>query len=151
MNRKGQAATEFLMTYGWAILIVIVVGGILAYYGVFSPGKLMGTSKVGFSQVDVAQPWSLNAAGALSLKVVNKVGQDINITAIYINGVSKPITPSSVDVSAGATSDWITVTTGSTGKSGDAYKMDVAIEYYLISDATQKHFNSTGSLSGTRS
>ena len=30
---------EFLMTYGWAILIAIIIIGILAYFGVFNPGK----------------------------------------------------------------------------------------------------------------
>ena len=35
--RKGQAAMEFLMTYGWAILVVLVVIGALAYFGILSP------------------------------------------------------------------------------------------------------------------
>ena len=32
MQKKGQAAMEFLMTYGWAILAAIVVIGILGVY-----------------------------------------------------------------------------------------------------------------------
>jgi uncharacterized protein YpmS len=31
-NKKSQMATEFLMTYGWAILFAIIVIGILVYY-----------------------------------------------------------------------------------------------------------------------
>ncbi|MEE9573885.1 MAG: hypothetical protein V3W20_12600 [Candidatus Neomarinimicrobiota bacterium] len=34
---KGQSATEYLMTYGWAILIVIVVAMCLYLLGVFNP------------------------------------------------------------------------------------------------------------------
>jgi len=34
---KGQAAMEFLMTYGWAILIILVAIGALYFMGVFSP------------------------------------------------------------------------------------------------------------------
>ena len=34
-RKKGQAAMEFLMTYGWAILAAIIAIGILAYFGVF--------------------------------------------------------------------------------------------------------------------
>jgi uncharacterized protein (UPF0333 family) len=30
--RKSQAAMEFLMTYGWAILVVLVALGALAYF-----------------------------------------------------------------------------------------------------------------------
>lgn len=32
---------EFLMTYGWAILVVLAAIGALAYFGVLSPGKLL--------------------------------------------------------------------------------------------------------------
>ena len=36
MNKKGQAAIEFLMTYGWAILMVLIAIGALAYSGVIT-------------------------------------------------------------------------------------------------------------------
>jgi hypothetical protein len=32
MRIKGQAAIEFLMTYGWAIFVIIIVLGALAFY-----------------------------------------------------------------------------------------------------------------------
>ena len=35
MKRKGQQSVELLMTYGWAILIIIVVIGALWKMGVF--------------------------------------------------------------------------------------------------------------------
>jgi hypothetical protein len=41
MNRKGQAAMEFLMTYGWAILVVIAAIAALAYFGVLDPARLL--------------------------------------------------------------------------------------------------------------
>jgi hypothetical protein len=34
---KGQTALEYILTYGWAILIILIVAGVLAYYGVFAP------------------------------------------------------------------------------------------------------------------
>src|SRR3989339_738953 len=40
-SRKSQAAMEFLMTYGWAILVVLVAIGALAYFGVLSPDKFL--------------------------------------------------------------------------------------------------------------
>ncbi len=36
-GKKGQAAMEFLMTYGWAILVILIALGVLFYLGVFSP------------------------------------------------------------------------------------------------------------------
>src|SRR3989338_8439139 len=41
MKRKGQAALEFLMTYGWAILVVLIVIGALAYFGILNPSILL--------------------------------------------------------------------------------------------------------------
>ena len=38
---KSQAAMEFLMTYGWAILVVLAAIAALAYFGVLSPAKFL--------------------------------------------------------------------------------------------------------------
>mgnify|MGYP001593899594 CR=1 FL=1 len=40
LGKKVQAALEFLMSYGWAILIMVVVIAALAYFGVLSPDAL---------------------------------------------------------------------------------------------------------------
>ena len=42
--RKGQAAMEYLMTYGWAILIIIVVVGALFAMGVFNTKSAVACS-----------------------------------------------------------------------------------------------------------
>lgn len=39
VNKKGQTAMEFLMTYGWAILVAIVVIAVLAIF--FRPGYVV--------------------------------------------------------------------------------------------------------------
>jgi len=44
MKTKGQAAMEFLMTYGWAILAAIIVIGVLAIY--FRPSTLTSNSVI---------------------------------------------------------------------------------------------------------
>ncbi len=38
---KGQAALEFLSTYGFAFLIILVMIGALAYFGVLNPQNLL--------------------------------------------------------------------------------------------------------------
>ena len=40
-KRKGQAATEFLTTYGWAFLVILIMIGTLAYFGILKPSKLL--------------------------------------------------------------------------------------------------------------
>ena len=46
MNRKlkAQSAMEYLMTYGWAILIIAVVLGALFSLGVFSTGSFLSNA-----------------------------------------------------------------------------------------------------------
>jgi len=38
---KGQAALEFLMTYGWAVIIVVVVVAALFAMNIFNPSAFM--------------------------------------------------------------------------------------------------------------
>ncbi len=37
--KRGQAAVEFLMTYGWAIVLLAIVIGIIGAMGLFNSGK----------------------------------------------------------------------------------------------------------------
>ena len=41
MNKRAQAALEFLSTYGFAFLIILVMIGALAYFGVLNPNNLL--------------------------------------------------------------------------------------------------------------
>ncbi|MFW6450055.1 MAG: hypothetical protein ACOCZ6_03295 [Nanoarchaeota archaeon] len=40
-KKRGQAALEFLMTYGWAFLVIMIMIGALAYFGVLSPQNFL--------------------------------------------------------------------------------------------------------------
>ena len=44
--RKSQAALEFLTTYGWAFLLILVMIGGLNYFGVLDPSNLTPQSCV---------------------------------------------------------------------------------------------------------
>jgi hypothetical protein len=43
-NKKAQAAMEFLTTYGWMFLLIIVIMGGLWQFGVFSPSTWVSSS-----------------------------------------------------------------------------------------------------------
>jgi len=83
MERKGQAAMEFLITYGWAILAAIVAIGVLAYF-LSSPGRLTANS------CSVAAPWSCNAGAAntttVSLEMRNGGGEAFNVHTVTVSG-----------------------------------------------------------------
>ena len=150
LGKKGQSALEYLMTYGWAILIIIIVGGVLYYYGVFSPSKLVGESKVGFSKIQVDQ-WGITGSD-LNLILENRAGDDINITEIYIDGTAG--LSDSIYMNPGEKlSTWqpVSIPSNKVPSAGEAYRFDVTIEYFYPNiDATgSTRFNSTGTLSGT--
>ncbi|MBU0757967.1 MAG: hypothetical protein KKF44_07895 [Nanoarchaeota archaeon] len=87
MNRKGQAAMEFLMTYGWAILVVIAAIAALAYFGVLSPEKMLPertTFQAPVPNVDNAIVMAGGAdAGYVEIAFKNNVGFTINVTDVY--------------------------------------------------------------------
>ena len=41
MNRKSQSAMEFLLNYGWAFLIVMIIIASLIYFGVLKPEQYL--------------------------------------------------------------------------------------------------------------
>ena len=41
MKNRAQAALEFLTTYGWAFLVILVMISALSYFGVLSPSRLL--------------------------------------------------------------------------------------------------------------
>ena len=80
MRKKSQAALEFLMTYGWAILVVLVAVGALAYFGVLSPDKFLPakcTLQSGIACIDHKA-----TATQLILRVQNSLGYDIAVDAV---------------------------------------------------------------------
>ena len=83
MTKKAQAAMEFLMTYGWAILVVIAAIAALAYFGVLDPSNFLPEKcdfPTGLSCVDKpALDADLNTV-KMSLK--NSNGFPINITSV---------------------------------------------------------------------
>ncbi len=44
MNSRGQAALEYLMTYGWALIVIAIVVGVLVFIVATPTGSLQCTS-----------------------------------------------------------------------------------------------------------
>mgnify|MGYP006435488675 CR=1 FL=1 len=87
MFKKGQAAMEFLMTYGWAILVVLAAIGALAYFGVLNPGQLLPdkcTFPASFDCVD--KPVVNFDTGIVQLAIRNDVGYPIDTIGGTLTG-----------------------------------------------------------------
>lgn len=100
MFRKSQAAMEFLMTYGWAILVVLVAIGALAYFGVLNPDQFLPakcTLPAGIACVD-------HRATASGVQVVlqNGMGYDLSAVEVSISGCGVAVTsPASTTLNNG--------------------------------------------------
>lgn len=74
---------EFIMTYGWAILVVLAAIGALAYFGVLSPSSLLPEKCFFPAGTDCIEKPSIVTAGANGVNVQfvikNSLGYDVNI------------------------------------------------------------------------
>lgn len=82
MRKGGQAALEFMMTYGWAILVVIVAVSALSYYGVLRADKFIPDSCAIAPGVSCL---SFRATpDSLEMVIQNQLGQDITFTEVSV-------------------------------------------------------------------
>ena len=142
-SRKSQAALEFIMTYGWAILVVLVAIGALAYFGVLSPDKFLPskcTLQSGIACLDHKA-----TAASLVLSVQNSLGRDITIdritaqqctaqgTGVLLSGSVNP--PGTMSNGAQATFTFVCVNSGSS-----KYNGPINITYSIV-DTQIQHVN----------
>jgi len=131
LKRKGQAAMEFLMTYGWAILVVLVAIGALVYFGVLSPSKFLpDTCSVG--QGFACDDFKVDAT-TVQLIVVNNIGDDLSAVTVAISGCTASAEANGDDTwNDGATlggADGITLSACTNGAAGASFKKDVTVTY----------------------
>ncbi len=83
---RGQAALEFLTTYGWAILVVLLAIGALGYYGIYNPGDSQPESCM-MSPGLACGGYQLTTTGSdaeLTLYLKNSFGKQINLQKVTI-------------------------------------------------------------------
>ena len=82
MNRKGQSALEFLTTYAWAFIVIIIVIAAIAYFGVLRPTKILpDRCNFNFGFGCEAYTATSGAAGSMTLLLKNGLGQVITLTS----------------------------------------------------------------------
>jgi hypothetical protein len=145
--RKGQAALDFLMTYGWAIALVVIIAAVLFSMGLFDTSNFVGNKATGFSGVAV-KDWTYTAGGAFSVLFSNQVGQAVNINNVNISiGGAGPIvmSGSNATVQVGANSGSFNATGLPSGAVGNGYTAAVVVSYTTPSGF---NYTSAGTLTG---
>lgn len=92
-SKKGQSALEFLITYGWAFLVALIVIGGLAYFGVLDPlSWLPDRCKFGAGEIScpayvveinpLSDDGETTNQGTITLKLTNSLGKTVKISNI---------------------------------------------------------------------
>lgn len=146
---RGQAAIEYLSTYGWAILIMLVAIVLLLWLGIISPKTPLQSSCI-FPSDFVCRGYILNTTGNYKLDIGQATGHPINVTKIKCTAATSPGTLDTITSVAISNGDHAIVTDGSQqcydkdgttvadGRAGDMYKGRIFVEYVEV-DTTFTH------------
>jgi len=74
--RRGQAALEFLTTYGWAFLIILVMIGTISYFGILNPAKLLPSRCMTGSELNCGD-YRIRSDGTVELQLTQSMGKTI--------------------------------------------------------------------------
>lgn len=145
--KRGQAAMEYLMTYGWALLVIVLVLGALIYLGVLNPGARVQDNcnlPIGF-KCEVA---SLRGDGTLSLKITNQQAitlYNVQVGCITGTGIeTKAVTGTKADLAPGSSANLNCKLEGFTGKQiGEIANGEVMLGYSEVPGEITKYVKGT--------
>jgi len=151
MAKKGQAALEYLSTYGWLLIIIVIVAAALYALGIFNPATYQGKSCTGFSTGVTYIDHKLAADGTFSFVASNGIGK--TITAVPKVNMTGSDGTAAEDITTGVSLPWtpgakrtMTLTGPDLGDTGNGYTMTVSV-YYSTGDVAN-HVQ-TGTCTGT--
>lgn len=140
MRKKGQAAMEFLMTYGWAILAAVIVVGVL-WYLLGNPANLAG-NQFQVSAPLVAKGMVMSESG-IDLNILNGAGSSIEVTLVNLTDEGCSWSGTSPTIAVGDEQNF-TITCAHVG--GYRYNTDVSFEFHETGSAFDQQ--ATGTISG---
>ena len=168
-TRKGQTAMEYLMTYGWAILIIIIVAAALFALGVFNPGTFTQSTAVGFPNINIpVGSWRLGSDAACGVPIppascttsdaefillfANQAGARISVTSVESTvGTSVGVNTTVIALSPNQQTAYVigqgAWTPGLLASQGSAYTANVQIVYDNL-DTGLTGFRSAGTVTG---
>jgi len=155
IGRKGQGAMEYLMTYGWAILVVMIVGVVLWQLGIFGGGPGAVNTASGFGKIKPMEPSIKYTGTTLAFSIMNGVGQgvvDANISAAAgdcttaASSVPQDLGSSGVMGAGEVSAESITACTSKT--SGQSFSTTLTVNYVVTVAGTDITHTETGTIRG---
>ncbi len=122
---------EYLMTYGWAILIVIIVAAALYALGVFTPATT--TTEARFQTLGASTAHDLEAGGTFRIKLPNQVGKTVTIDSVAVDptagGTGCTTNSTSFIITPGEIKETTVNCTTMGLSSGASYSLKVTVTY----------------------
>ena len=151
MNRKSQAAFEFLTTYVWAIFGVGITLGALYYFGILNFRDYI-PQKCTFPSQFKCLDFSLTPTD-VKFKLLNNLGEDVNVQSLSItNDAGIPlscIAPPSFLWSAAQTHDFDFSSCSDSGYIPKARAdLRISITYYAVNTPSQPRHLINGRING---
>ena len=131
-TKKAQAAMEFLMTYGWAILVVLAAIAALAYFGVLSPDRFLPeqcTLPSGVACLDFTVSGPNSSTPTFDLIIQNSAGFDMSNTVVNLTTPSQGGCQADNDITSLTDGQQATFSVLCTGQSAGKFKSDLVMTY----------------------
>ena len=146
IGNKGQSAMEYLMTYGWALLIAAVAITVVWQLGIFKLGSASGPGYAGFGEVNLVD-FSYSASGVFECILRNDAGGNVTINSVEIKVYGNEYdTPTNISLSAGEPGKCPSINTGFQESKGDRYELFLLIHF--TDETTSVNHTSTGKVWG---
>ncbi|MCL4399124.1 LamG domain-containing protein [Candidatus Parvarchaeota archaeon] len=131
LNPRSQSALEYMMTYGWAILIIVIVAAVLYSFGIFSPSSSISATITGFSGAGVTAASCINSVNnqILALSITDNTGYLINITSINTTSTNGVSASQSIGSELSPGSSAVFYVNAGCNKSSSAYSGSATITY----------------------
>jgi hypothetical protein len=83
---RGQSSLEFLMTYGWVLLIILVALVVMWQWGLFTLDQRVEPGSFGFWGIVVAQgnDFVLDQYGTLHVSLINNAGANLTVVSCNV-------------------------------------------------------------------
>ena len=138
------------MTYGWAILIIVIVAAVLYSLGIFSPASSLSLTVTGFSGF-VGTQADCTPSGVLVLSLNNALGTPVFIKYANSTYNGKTFSSNVSETILSGSSGKVLILNGCVNASNVRFSSTVTIEYTEPGQPLPGPYINKGSVTGTTS
>lgn len=155
MRNKGQVALEFLTTYAWAFILILITIGALYYFGVFDFDKYL-PQKCTFPSQFECLDFNMRDT-EIRFKLHNDISEDLYVRNLSITNDANPPIICDKPLSFPPLGDWeydeerdfvfSNCTSGGFVK-GERIEVKINITYYAVNTPSQPNHTINGKITG---